>query len=452
MKRLWTLLVLALAVSAASIPETGWAQSSTNVENITVEELGLKGMLATGIAINDSGHIFVSIGNVLTGDVDRRYVWRTKDTGRIWVQLKNGLEGIPFGSARTIAVVDSSYLLVGSMEDIFKSTDNGESWQMVKASGSLGTERNVRPSQFLRKGNTIFVVGYNSGFWRSDDNGWNFQQVSLVDSTFPYVQAITMTPSGTLFAGTGSADKGTGVFRSTDDGETWVAANNGLDNGMPGAYSSLNIWRLAACPSGSSGTVIATTEYAGVYRTDDEGDNWYKVENLPIFIGGPAIICSPHPGMFVGDGSISKGAVYRSVDGVNWAKIPELNGYSIWSFAQFSSNKLLVGTHDGVFLLTFTGVSVEDPPTIPSAFALAQNYPNPFNPSTTIEFSLPERSFVKLIVTNLLGQEIETVVSAVKEPGVHHATWNGSKYPSGVYLYRLETKGFVSTRKMLLVK
>jgi photosystem II stability/assembly factor-like uncharacterized protein len=451
MKRLWALVLLFLA-STFSV----WAQSR-DVEKVTVEALGLKGALITGIAVNDYNYIFVSASDGFSGDSG--YVWVSKDSGKTWAQKKKGLEGIPFGSARAITAVDSGHILVGTIEDVFKSTDNGDGWHKVKASGNLGIEKNVRPSQFLRKGNTIFVVGFNSGFWRSDDNGWSWRQVSLVDSTFPYVQTITMTPSGTLFAGTGSADKGTGVFRSTDDGKTWAAVNNGLDNGKTGALSSLNIWRLAAPQAGISKTVIAVTEYAGVYQTDDEGDHWYKVENLPIFLGGAATICAH--GIFVnGWNSVDKDATYRSVDsGVSWTKIPELNGYSVWSFAKFGERRLLVGTHDGMFLVTFdTPTSVESGYQ-PSAlsFRLDQNYPNPFNPSTVISYELSVGGEVSLKVYNVLGQVVATLIDETQPAGSYSVRFDGSNLPSGVYFYRLQIyRGLISiiteTKKMLLVR
>ncbi|MBP9580539.1 MAG: T9SS type A sorting domain-containing protein [Ignavibacterium sp.] len=85
-------------------------------------------------------------------------------------------------------------------------------------------------------------------------------------------------------------------------------------------------------------------------------------------------------------------------------------------------------------------------------FELSQNYPNPFNPATTISFSLPEASNVKLTLYNLLGQEIETLVNGFKESGVHTVHFNASKLNSGIYIYKIETNGLTQTRKMTLVK
>ena len=99
----------------------------------------------------------------------------------------------------------------------------------------------------------------------------------------------------------------------------------------------------------------------------------------------------------------------------------------------------------------YNPLKVEDN-QVPATFQLSQNYPNPFNPSTTIEFTLPERSFVKLVIFNTLGQEVAVLVNEERGAGTHRIVWNAGEFPSGIYLYRLETKNFVSSRKMLLVK
>ncbi len=85
-------------------------------------------------------------------------------------------------------------------------------------------------------------------------------------------------------------------------------------------------------------------------------------------------------------------------------------------------------------------------------FELSQNYPNPFNPSTTINYNLPEAANVKLIIYNILGQEVKTLVNEFKEAGVHTVNFNASKLNSGLYIYKIEAGSFTQTRKMTLIK
>ncbi len=94
---------------------------------------------------------------------------------------------------------------------------------------------------------------------------------------------------------------------------------------------------------------------------------------------------------------------------------------------------------------------------LPNGFAIAQNYPNPFNPGTNIEYEIPIKSHIKIIVYNILGQEIKTIVDQIKSAGKYMTDWdgtdsNGKPVSSGVYYYKLESDGFVDSKKMVLVR
>ena len=98
----------------------------------------------------------------------------------------------------------------------------------------------------------------------------------------------------------------------------------------------------------------------------------------------------------------------------------------------------------------FVGVDRET--STPRDFNLMQNFPNPFNPTTTIQFTLPERSHARLTVTDLLGRELATVVDGELEAGTHTAIFDGNRFSSGMYFYRLQSGSFVQTKKLVLIK
>jgi hypothetical protein len=89
---------------------------------------------------------------------------------------------------------------------------------------------------------------------------------------------------------------------------------------------------------------------------------------------------------------------------------------------------------------------------LPVEYSLEQNFPNPFNPSTTIRYSLPEEGFVKLVIYNMLGEEIVTLVNSTQKAGRYEVAFNAENLSSGVYLYRLETSDFTISRKLILLK
>jgi hypothetical protein len=103
-----------------------------------------------------------------------------------------------------------------------------------------------------------------------------------------------------------------------------------------------------------------------------------------------------------------------------------------------------------------TGTSV-DPNELPAGFALEQNYPNPFNPVTTINYTVGQAGSVRILVFDILGRQVATLVDTNLPAGVHQVTWDartatGEMAGSGVYFYRFDTPVGSATRRMVLVK
>ena len=85
-------------------------------------------------------------------------------------------------------------------------------------------------------------------------------------------------------------------------------------------------------------------------------------------------------------------------------------------------------------------------------YSLDQNYPNPFNQSTNIKFTLPNSQNVKIVLFNLLGQKIETLLNKQMPSGSHEIEFNANELSSGIYIYKIESVQFQKVRKMLLLK
>jgi hypothetical protein len=98
-----------------------------------------------------------------------------------------------------------------------------------------------------------------------------------------------------------------------------------------------------------------------------------------------------------------------------------------------------------------TGVE-QSQAAIPLTYELGQNYPNPFNPTTNIKFKLPVRSDVRLVLMNILGQEVKVIAAGSYEAGSHTVTLDASSLASGVYFYKLQTGKFSDAKKLVILK
>lgn len=97
-------------------------------------------------------------------------------------------------------------------------------------------------------------------------------------------------------------------------------------------------------------------------------------------------------------------------------------------------------------------IQIADEANIPLIFELKQNHPNPFNPTTRIQYTLPQDGYVKLVVYNLLGEEVVRLVEEYQTAGVKSVEFDASKLPSGMYMYQLRVDKYSETRKMLLLR
>jgi len=109
----------------------------------------------------------------------------------------------------------------------------------------------------------------------------------------------------------------------------------------------------------------------------------------------------------------------------------------------------VISLHDSAF-----AVSVEnyDDNANVVNYTLTQNYPNPFNPTTTINYSLPNETQVRIFIYNILGEKVTTLLDEIKMGGNHKISWDASSLPSGIYFYQLVTSEFTKAKKMVLLK
>jgi hypothetical protein len=142
--------------------------------------------------------------------------------------------------------------------------------------------------------------------------------------------------------------------------------------------------------------------------------------------------------------------------GINWYYQNPPTGNRFTDVCITDTNEYYLSGDYNTILKTTTGGNIIGLQTInlqvSKNFFLKQNYPNPFNPLTKIKFDVPKASFTKLIIYDVLGREVATLLNEELKPGTYEADWDGSNYSSGVFFYKIISGDFVETKKMILMK
>jgi hypothetical protein len=154
--------------------------------------------------------------------------------------------------------------------------------------------------------------------------------------------------------------------------------------------------------------------------------------------------------------------VERRVNEGEWKKIGFVEGNGTTTESKeysYSDKDIYTGGNKFQYRLkqidndgSFEYTDVIEVEIVPAQFELFQNYPNPFNPSTTIRFSLPEQTQLKIKIYNMLGELVDTLVDGTFDAGYHKVAFDASNLSSGAYIYRIESPAFVQVKKMVLIK
>jgi photosystem II stability/assembly factor-like uncharacterized protein len=400
-----------------------------------------------------------------------------------WTQVNN-----PGGGRILTFVVTGTSILAGSDSGVFRSTDDGQTWL---ATDSSRTVRFVTSLQVL--GDTLFAGTFGGGVFRSTDGGasWTTANGGLTSTN-----VFDLLSSGTsLFAGTDN-----GVFRSTNNGASWVSSSSGIPDswvtslGVQGMnlFASVEGWRLfrstddgeswTRSDSGMAGAFITSfvvagstlfaggeplTGGGGVFGSSDGGTTWTSADSG--LTGGPVkAIVVERGNLFAGTDYGNGGVFVSSNHGDSWSltsggtslrwieALAVCGDYLIASATDQNTGRGEVWRRPLDEMIT--GVDGRTS-SMPSSIALEQNYPNPFNPVTTITFAIPHdagrvgtRLGVSVMVYDLLGRPVATLVDDTRAPGAYSVTFDASKLSTGTYIYRLTAGGFTATRRMTLVR
>ena len=181
----------------------------------------------------------------------------------------------------------------------------------------------------------------------------------------------------------------------------------------------------------------------------EDGFDLYLYLDVDTFAFEPnADFISNHPGtdQIISVPSLSAGIWYAGVEcatTVNTAGQIYYGDLSVLNGVAYS----ITATWDTAGVGTVTDLTL-----VPDGFQLHQNYPNPFNPTTTIQYELPQRSDVQIIIYDLVGRKVTTLVSETQDAGYKSILWNASNVSSGMYFCHIQAGGYTQTNRMILLK
>ena len=437
-----------------------------------------------GLAISPSNQNIIYAASNSTG------VWKSTNAGLNWTQANTGLSNLVL-QCIAVSRINANIVMCGTTNGgtnpgVYRSTDGGANWSRV-VNGIVETNINIQSIAIdPQNPNTAYITVFDgttnstNGIYKTTDGGALWVPITNGIGAIKNFLCVTINPlnPNVLYAGT-SFDPITSsgpakVYKSVNAGALW----QDISNGLPSQTTDLKpIRQISISPTDTSTLLLAQfintdTLSGGMYVSTNGGGLWQRRNSgLPVAVGllPRACLISPWGSseMYVGLGNATNSniGVYRSVNsGLTWLPFNNgvmLNTYTVRAFESRPSNLTLFAgvahptltSGQGVFEYTFYINPINEPSTsLPDMFSLFQNYPNPFNPVTKIKFALPENAFARLIIYDVLGREVETLVNEQLAHGIYEVNWDATNYPSGLYYYKLITDEYVETKKMMLIK
>ncbi len=405
------------------------------------------------------------------------YVYVSTDDGTTWTQRTVGTNsGVSSPWLSNVAAANANLAIVGTTTgEILRTTNGGVKWDtvLVQYNASLGFMDGVK---FLNADTAIaFGDADTAGSFvaRSTNGGATWTRVTnLPDSSkrsewfagyVTYGQAMDVYQRTIWCAQYYGSGKRPFILKSTDAGTTWTDFPIALPGGEVQDYYLRSInFKDANVGYGVIRQVSASSNASYLVKTTDGGATWSdtisvapgishdsaKVMAAKPIRGTSVVIATGYAGNWP--------KAWKSTDdGATWTSLncpPNASGADLKVAAFVTATTGYVAGNKAAFKLTIaTGVD-KNGYEGPTGYALEQNFPNPFNPTTVIPYTLARSGHVELVVRDILGRTVATLVDGVQSAGAHEAVFRASNLASGVYFYSLRSGEFFKTRSLVLLK
>ena len=455
MVRRFTFLVMLFAFAKVSFPQAEWSLITA---------------LPNGADVNS---ICVVDSNVVFAATKGKGIYRTLDGGKTW-ELK--VTGVATGyGIYGISAVDSLNCVAGWLNTaqtsaaIYRTSNGGAAWKSAWAMAGSFPDciKMFTPSYGIMIGDPV-GNGKPYQFRYTLDSGktWILSPTApLATDEYGVINAFDFLDTNTIWVGTANTNTAgtTAKIYKTTTGinGTWTYSEapgiSGDSLGTTGLY-----FQAIAFVDSNNG--MAGSNNNNIIKTTDGGATWtavappsiidtFSVMTMNGFKDGSKTIW-----MSVNTG-LSAYNVFMTTDlGTTWTSITTPDSILTHGMQHIQFYTPTLGYAGGaggeMYKYSIPVTAVNDANnTVPSDYSISQNYPNPFNPSTTIQYQVPENTFVSIKVYNSLGQEAANLVNGMVNAGTHQVQFKGSNLSSGIYFYVIKAgEKFVQMRKMILLK
>ncbi|CAN5445871.1 hypothetical protein BH10BAC5_BH10BAC5_14970 [soil metagenome] len=428
--------------------QTGWVVQSTPFSNINdVQFLNSQ----TGfIAGNGFGQFAITTNGGST--------WTTRNAPAVQPELS--LSFINENTGWLCGRKDTVGYFISRM---YKTTNGGVNWIQVSVTGTWDYYAEL---QMLNNDSVVIFSGYNNGWSQGGSSKYTFNSGGTFSNTIGgggYSMRFINKNTGWACS-YGANDLGvmsTFVFKTINSGKDWTRVYK--DTIYTGAFNMKAVTNQFFV---NVNTGFICGDKGRFLKTTNGGTNWTDLSISSTFLFSALYFFDENTGYATASGynAADISALKRTTDGgLTWTamtnnpinklgKIIFTDNLTGWTIGKSGTISNYTG---GGLMKTISGGLTEIEPIssiIPDKFSLQQNYPNPFNPTTKINYELPISNYVSLKVYDVLGNEVETLVSKKQNAGSYSITFDAATKPSGIYFYKLVTDGFTETKKMLLVK
>jgi photosystem II stability/assembly factor-like uncharacterized protein len=370
----------------------------------------------------------------------------------------------------------------GEEGTILKTTNAGAVWQPL----TTGVSQNLLAVSFLNV-NTGIATGYSGVIIKTTNGGLQWSPMQININGF-LAGAVLINNDLGFISGFNNGNNTSIILKTTNGGGTWTNTLTGFSNVLQGiGFFDANTGIVA----GGMGTLLVTTNSGSSWQNKPQHQyTLISVETVGstfAAVSGFDPFSSPPPGIFLvstdkGNTWVNRsagldepidaisfinenagiavgidGRIFKTGNGgLNWVSGGlSGTGNSFFDVSFIGTDSAIIIGEGGNIIASFNtvvGVKNGGLTQIGSDFHISQNYPNPFNPATTIKFQVPNSSYVKIAVFDVLGRIVSTLADGNLNPGVYSVNWDASDYPSGVYYYKLEAGDYSETKKMVLLK